>query len=356
MPWVKPCDGEAHALVWVSLRNDPRNAFAKRPTHLTASMKPLALEPGDPIAVFTPASSPPDAGRFHEGIRRLERLGHPVECVPPSPHRQRGYLAGTDAERLDDLNGLLQRDDLKMLLATRGGYGSLRLLANLDYEAARRHPKLIVGYSDVTALQMALYRHAGCPSLSGPMVAPDWWNLDSGSEALFWDLALGGTPDPLTGPAGERLQPLLEGRAEGVLLGGNLSLIVRLLGTPYLPSLQGAILFVEDVGEEPYRIDAMLAQLKLAGLLDKLGGLVLGGFTEWESSESPPPQMPEGILTPEEVFEDYIGEASYPVASGLAYGHFPVKNTVPIGVRARLEVTSGAARLSILEPVVAHVR
>jgi muramoyltetrapeptide carboxypeptidase len=132
-----------------------------------------------------------------------------------------------------------------------------------------------------------------------------------------------------------------------VLLGGNLTLVARLLGTPYLPPLDGALLFVEEVGEEPYRIDGLLAQLRLAGVLDRLGGLILGGFTETEPRGSGP------TLSLDAVFDDYVCGLSCPVARGLVYGHFPVKNALPVGVRARLSVSSDAATLSILEPVVA---
>ncbi len=308
-------------------------------------MKPSPLQPGDTIAVIAPASVPRDMSRFRAGIGQLRQRGYEVELGRPS-YERRGYLCGPDADRLAEINGFLRRSDIKMLIAARGGYGSLRLLSGLDYDAARAHPKLIVGYSDVTALHLALYRRAGLPGLSGPMIAVEWHDPDPTSEALFWGLARGATPDPLLGPGGEELEPLRAGTAEGVLLGGNLAMIVRLLGTPYLPSLEGAILFVEDVGEEPYRIDAMLAQMRLAGIFDELGGLVLGSFTEGEPDEDTP------TLTIDQVFEDYLSDAAFPVARGLLYGHFPVKNSIPVGVRARLQVTSGFARLGLLEPVV----
>ncbi len=284
--------------------------------------------------------------RFHRGVERLEGRGYRVEVGRPS-YRRRGYLCGTDAERLDEINRYLRRTDVKMLICARGGYGSLRLLPDLDYDAARAHPTLIVGYSDITALHLALYHHAGLPGLSGPMVAVEWHDPDPSSESLFWELARGATPDPLLGPSREELEPLREGSADGVLLGGNLAMVVRLIGTPYLPSLEGAILFAEDVGEEPYRIDAMLAQLRLSGVFDELGGLVLGAFTDWEPKEDTP------TLSLDQVFEDYLTEVNFPVARGLIYGHFPVKNTLPVGVRARLQVTSTSARLGLLEPVVA---
>ena len=310
-------------------------------------MKPFPIEPGDTIGVVAPASAPPDMARFRAGIAQLERRGYRVE-LSRSAFAESGYLSGTDGERLDELNGFLRRDDIKMLMAVRGGYGCLRLLPHLDYEAARAHPKLLVGYSDITALHLALLRYADLPGISGPMIAVDWPDLDSASEALFWAIAQGETCDSLAGPSGEILRPVREGTAEGTLLGGNLSTIVRLLGTSYLPSFENAILFVEDVGEPPYRIDAMLAQLRLAGAFDKLGGLVLGGFTLWQPESDKTCASP----SPGEIFREYFAEAGFPVAEGLVYGHFPVKNSLPVGGRARLQVTSGMAQLSLVEPIV----
>ena len=309
-------------------------------------MKPSSVQPGDTIAVIAPASVPRDMTKFKAGVQKLESLGFNVE-LGRETYNRRGYLCGSDRERLDELNAYFRRPDVKMLIAARGGYGVLRLLQHLDYEAARENPKLVVGYSDITALHFALYHLAGLPGLSGPMVAVEWNDPDPSSEELFWDLVRGGTPDPLLGPGGEELSPLKSGAVEGPLVGGNLAMVVRLIGTPYLPSLDGAILYLEDVGEEPYRIDAMFAQLKLSGILDRLGGLVLGSFTDWELDDGGP------TLTLDQVFEDYLDSVTLPAARGLVYGHFPVKNTIPFGVRARLEVTSSSAKLGVLEPVVA---
>lgn len=299
--------------------------------------------------MIAPASAPRDPARLQAGIAHLRRLGYEVEVARTdfSPH---GFLGGPDAVRLDELNGFLRRDDVQALFCARGGYGTLRLLPHLDYDAARRHPKLLVGYSDITALHLALYRHAGWTGLSGPMVAVEWGDPDPASERLFWELAQGGTPDPLCGPRGEALVPVRPGMAEGVLLGGNLTLITRLVGTPYLPPLDGALLFLEEIGEEPYRIDGLFAQLRLAGILERLGGIILGGFTEAEPKGDGP------TLGLDEVLDHYLGNLPCPVARGLVYGHFPVKNTLPFGVSARLSVSSSAATLSILEPVTALAR
>ena len=296
------------------------------------------------IGIAAPASAPLDPADLEAGLDVLRARGLRLEAVRDAytPH---GYLAGTDAERTEEFNTLLRRADLDAIFCVRGGYGVMRLLPDLDYEAARQHPKLIVGYSDITALHFALWAKSGLPGLSGPMIASDWAGLDAESEAQFWQLANGEAPVEIVGPGGERLEGVRSGRAEGVLLGGNLALVCALVGTPYLPDLDGAILFLEEVGEPPYRIDRLFAQLKLAGILDRLGGLVLGGFTGAE----PPADRPS--LSLDAVLDDYTRDLSYPVARGLVYGHFNRKSTLPVGVRARLEAGGSDAALTVLEPV-----
>ncbi|MEM1042629.1 MAG: LD-carboxypeptidase [Bacteroidota bacterium] len=305
---------------------------------------PPPLRHSGTVAVAAPASAPLDEVRYRDGLAALRARGlrfeHPREIAPY------GFLAGTDAERLDELNTLLRRDDLDAIFCVRGGYGTLRLLPDLDYAAARAHPKLVIGYSDITALHCALWAKAELPGLSGPMVGPDWSAMDAASEAQFWHLAEGGVGE-VVGPGGERLEPVRPGEGGGVLVGGNLVMLCALLGTPFLPDLRGAILFVEEVGESPYRIDRLFAQLKLAGVLDHLGGLVLGAFT----GADPPENRPS--LSLDEVFGHYTADLPYPVARGLVYGHLRPKSTLPVGVRAQLEVGAEAATLTVLEPVTA---
>ncbi len=303
--------------------------------------RPLA--PGSRIRVLAPASAPFDADATDRGMAALRERGFDV-IAPPS-REQYGHLSATDDQRLADLNDALRDPDTSAIVCVRGGYGTLRLLPGVDYAAARAHRPLLVGYSDITALQLALLTRSDLPSLSGPMVAVEWGDIDEQSETLFWDLARGGTSDDLLGPDGDRLTAMRSGTAEGTLIGGNLALVTRLIGTPYLPDLDGAILFFEEVGESPYRLDGMLAQLALSGTLDRIGGLVIGQITEAD----PRPGRPS--LTIEQVLTDHLAHLPIPIASGLVYGHIPVKNTMPIGVRARLDVTDSSARLAILEPV-----
>ncbi|MEM1115495.1 MAG: LD-carboxypeptidase [Bacteroidota bacterium] len=304
---------------------------------------PRPLTPDSRVAVAAPASAALDARDTEAGLAALRAEGLRIEAAHAT--EPVGYLAGTDAARADALNALLRRDDLDAVVCLRGGYGLLRILDRIDVDAARAHPKLIVGYSDVTALHLALYAEAGLPGLSGPMVASDWSKgLDPEVVADFWRVAGGASGYAVRGPGGERLVPMQAGEAEGVLLGGNLALTAALLGTPYLPDLDGAILFLEDVGEPPYRIDGLLARLRLAGVLGRLGGLVFGMFTGAEVPKGRP------TLSVDEVLRHYAPFVGGPVASGLVYGHVARKNTLPVGVRAHLAV-GAEAELTVLEPV-----
>ena len=304
---------------------------------------PHPLTPAGRVAVVAPASpalAPSDAAA---GVRALRARGLAVEAVETTAA---GYLAGSDAERAQALNQALRRDDLDAVVCLRGGYGLLRILDRIDYAAARAHPKLVVGYSDVTALHLALWKGAQLPGVSGPMAAPDWGpGLDAETEASFWNVVGGATGYDVVGPGGETLACLKEGEAEGVLLGGNLALTCALLGTPHLPDLTGAVLFVEDVGEAPYRIDGLLARLRLAGVLERLGGLAFGMFTGTDV----PPGRP--TFSVDEVLAHYAQYVGGPVATGLVYGHVRRKVTMPIGVRARLVASAGGTALRVLEPV-----
>lgn len=306
--------------------------------------KPPPLVTSSRIGIVAPASASIDPDQLDEGILSLEERGLSVTRYHPAT-QPRGYLAGSDEERAAELNWFLRDPETTALICVRGGYGSLRILDAIDYDAARNNPKLLVGYSDITALHLALYTRSGWTALSGPMAAVEWPHHDPSSEQLFWRLAGGEIMDPILGPGEEVLNPIRPGNHEGILLGGNLSMFVRLLGSDYLPDLSGTILFLEEIGEPPYRLDALFAQLRLAGILDTIGGLVLGMFTD----RSPAPGKPS--LDFEEVISDYFSDAPYPVADGLIYGHLPVKTSMPFGVRARLEVTDSHARLSMLESI-----
>ncbi|NQV72698.1 LD-carboxypeptidase [bacterium] len=305
--------------------------------------KPLSAPA--PVGIIAPASAPRTEQSLTLGLQNLVKAGfRPV--LKRESFNAHGFLAGTDAERLTEFNSFLRSDEVDALFCVRGGYGCLRLLDDIDYEAARAHPKVLVGYSDITALHLALFKHAGWIGISGPMVAVEWPNPDEANCEQFLRLISGSLS---SGPLDSKEHPLsslFSGSVEGTLLGGNLSLITKMCGSEHLPDLTGAILFLEDIGESPYRIDSLFAQLKLSGHLSLLGGVVLGSFTDAE----PLPGRP--TLELKQVFEDYFRPLNIPVAMGLRYGHHPEKVAIPIGVQARLHCDEGQASLEILESAV----
>jgi muramoyltetrapeptide carboxypeptidase len=291
--------------------------------------KAAPLRPGDLIAVTAPAAAV-EAAAVEAGARLLERAGFKVR-IGATVGRQAGYLAGTDAERLTELQGLFADRSVRAIIAARGGYGSGRLLPGFDVEAARRQPKLVVGYSDVTFLLVALLQRANLVVFHGPMVA-DFAANPTGAEALLRMLSGDRTAWNLR--AREIVQP---GTGEGVLVGGCLSILVAGLGTPYAVETKGRLLFLEDVNEKPFRVDRMLTQLRQAGKLDGLAGVLFGDMTGCGHAGD--------AVTVRDVIREAFAGARYPVVFGLPTGHGGGTATLPLGVRARL----AGERLHLLE-------
>lgn len=319
--------------------------------------KPRALRPGDTIGICSPAG-PIDPARLARLVERLDAWGFTVR-VAPHTYSRHGYLAGTDAERLADLNAMLRDPSLAAIVASRGGYGTMRLLPGIDYEALVRAPKAIIGFSDITALHLALARQCGLVTFHGPMSNLEsdenasTFNAEQLHRALTSTAALGPVRQP---PGGPPLETLVPGRASGVLVGGNLTLIAATLGTPYEIDTLGAILLFEDVGEEPYRIDRMLTQLILAGKIAGAAGIVIGEMERCLSTAGgvpieEDPQVPSAerrSLTLREVFCELLAPFGKPVLSGLCFGHGKYCATIPLGVQATLD--AGAQTLIIDEP------
>jgi muramoyltetrapeptide carboxypeptidase len=260
---------------------------------------------------------------------------------------QHGYLAGPDEHRAQDFNDMLRDRTVKAIVAIRGGYGTPRLLHLIDYAAVRRNPKIIVGYSDVTALQLALYRKTGLVTFSGPMVGVEMWDsIDSYTEEHFWRMVTSpATIGVLKNPEGEPIGVHNPGKSRGVLLGGNLSLTMSLFATPYAPALRSAILALEDVDESPHRVDRMFTQLRLSGVLRRIAGLILGRFTDCVPTD---PSKPH--LTVDQVLEEMLQTVKCPVLTNIQFGHIPRKLTLPLGVLTAVD--SSAGRLNILEGAV----
>ena len=312
--------------------------------------KPPRLQRGDVIGIVAPASPMKDEF-LQKGCEYLERLGYRVK-LGRFVDKEVGYLAGTDRQRADDLNRMFLDRQVKAIFCARGGYGSPRLLPLLDYQAIARHPKIFVGYSDITSIQLAMLRHAGLVTFSGPMVAAEMGQnrMDAFTEKNFWKILTEPKPlGPLTRPDEKRYGQIHRGKAVGQLIGGCLSLIAPAIGTPHLPKLEGCIFFVEDIGEEPYRIDRYLVHFRESGVLRQVAGVVFGQMTDCvPAADSSSPS-----LTLDDLIKDFIKPLGIPALTGLDYGHGNMKYTMPIGVRAALEVTGRRCRLEILESAVA---
>ena len=233
-------------------------------------------------------------------------------------------------------------DRVKAMFCTRGGYGSARLLEYLDWDAMRNKPKIVVGFSDITALSMGVLARTGLVTFAGPMVAAEMADeISINVETALWDLVMKPrTQRELT--IGNEVRTIRAGRAEGPLMGGNLSVLCSLAGSPYLPEFSGSILFLEDIGERVYRIDRMLLQLKYAGILKSVAGVVLGSFTAIPDLKCDRPL--------DEVFEEYLLPLNVPILADIPFGHIREKITLPMG--ANLAIDAGKRKLTVLHPVV----
>ena len=307
-------------------------------------IKPRRLRPGSVIGVVAPAGAG-DPALTDAGVCWLEERGFQV-MLGKSVYKSYGYLAGDDAERAADLNDMFADPGIDGIVCLRGGYGAMRILDQIDYELIRRNPKVFTGYSDITALHLSIGQRAGLVTFHGPMAASDMGKDIPEYTAESWLRAVGEAV-----PLGEIAKPenalppvcLVPGKGRGRLMGGNLSLLCATLGTPYEIDTRGAILCLEEVGEEPYRIDRLLTQLLLAGKLQKAAGIVFGVCSGCEGEK-------EQDFTLEEVLRDRLGGLTVPVLHSLHFGHTPEKATLPLGVEAQLDSEEG--RLVIVEAAV----
>lgn len=290
-------------------------------------MSPLLSE-GDTVGVVSPGFGA-RAASLRAGVRRLEELGFQVVVGEHALDRD-GYFAGTDADRAADLERMIASREVRALWFSRGGYGSARLLECIDWRRLARAPKTLIGYSDPTALFAAALDRTDCPCLYGPVVSelgdPRAYHLASLRRALRAERSV---------LRFSRRQVVRPGKARGRLLGGNLAVLVHLLGTPYAPDLDGAILFIEDVGEPVYRLDRMLTHLRMSGRLDGLAGVVIGSF-EPTHRRSFLADRPVGQL----IRETFV-PLGVPVVKGIRAGHVAGKHTLALGADARLDTAAG---------------
>ncbi|MGA8311615.1 MAG: LD-carboxypeptidase [Terriglobales bacterium] len=296
-----------------------------------ARIKPPALQPGDTVGIVAPASEvKPEL--LEAGCETLRRLGYKPFYFDSIFDRDL-YFAGTVERRARELEEMFVRDEVRAILCARGGYGSNYLLKELDLKKIKAHPKIFVGYSDLTTLLTYFADVAGFVTFQGPMVAKDFARPD-GVDLFSWQSALQGLSKWDLEPDAA-VKSLVEGSAEGILYGGCLSMLVASLGTPYEIRTAGTILFIEDVATKPYQIDRMLMQLKLAGKFADVQGIVFGEMLDCVQTQS----KDQGF-TLEEVVLRVVGDLGVPVAYGLRSGHVSRGNiTLPLGVRAALNVS-----------------
>ena len=295
-------------------------------------LKPPVLEPGDQIALVAPSGSSPSEA-LKDSIAYLQQCGY---LVKPGSHLfdSYQYLAGRDAERAADLMDAFSETRTRAIFCTRGGYGCGRLLDRIDYDEIARNPKILLGYSDTTALHLALYARLGLVGFTGALATLD---LLPRPRASFTQRSLWRTLTsavPLGAFSSRSMQVLVPGRARGRLLGGCLSLLCSLLGTRFLPDFEGAILLLEDIGESPYQIDRMLNQLRLAGILSQVSGIVMGQFKNCFTGS-----RRACSLTLAQIIEDLARDLGIPIVAGFPYGHFKRRYVLPLGVSAILDTS-----------------
>lgn len=307
-------------------------------------IKPNRLQKGDVIGIISPASSPDDLTRIDTGVHYLETLGYRVE-VGKHVGKIHGYLAGNDEERAEDIHAMFRNKYVKAIICIRGGYGTTRLIDKIDYRLIKSHPKILVGYSDITALQLAIFQKTGIITFAGPMLAVDFYNeVNPYTEDIFWTLLTSKKKiGRISFPEDEKLYDLVRGMTAGSIIGGNLAMICSLMGTPFFPSFRNRILLLEDTSEAPYRIDRMLNQLKLAKVFEHVKGVILGAFVD--CNEQDPSKR---TLTLGEVIDDYFGSLKIPVVYNFQHGHLKNNITVPIGLKIKLNASRGI--IEYLEP------
>jgi muramoyltetrapeptide carboxypeptidase len=323
-------------------------AFGQPSSSATDLIRPKALKDGDTVGLITPATEVPDPDRLALAERTMNYFK-----LRMKRGRSVGKHFGTYREsieaRLDDLHAMFRDPEVKAVFCIRGGYASAQLLDHIDYDLIRRNPKIFIGYSDITAMHLAINKHARLVTFHGPIVLSRFtdYTQQHFRKALFETAPIGKVTNP---PDSNELRPahalrtIRPGTATGTLIGGNLSLVSTTLGTPYEIDTRGRILFLEDVEEQAYSIDRMLTQLRLAGKLAQAAGIIWG-----ECSDCGPRDFQPSLVLPfsvGEVADNILGELKVPVLSGLTIGHTNDQLTLPLGVSATLDATAGTLEIT----------
>ncbi len=312
-------------------------------------IKPKRIKQGDTIGVIAPSSGLP-AEDFDKAVQNLSDLGFKIK-IGKYARARNGFLAGTDKERIEDLHWAFSDSEIKAVWCVRGGYGASRILPAIDYNLIRKNPKIFIGYSDITAPHLAIFQNTGLVTFHGPV-----------GTSNYSDYTKNHVLNPLMNPTEKykielseynKTQPsnlfkteiITKGKASGELIGGNLSLLSAMAGTPFaLKNLKGKILFIEDIGEQPYRVDRMLTQIRQSVDLKSLSGIALGVFEDCNPRD---PKTSQSLI---EVLKDRLGDLGIPVIYGLSFGHIRDQFTLPLGIKAELDTHN--ATMTFLETCV----
>ncbi|WP_339922919.1 LD-carboxypeptidase [uncultured Cyclobacterium sp.] len=323
-------------------------------TSLPKKLLPNALKPGDLVGLVSPSSATADLMQFTFAKEAMEGLGFKV--IEGKHLRNRnGHLAGTDKERAADLNEMFANKMVKAIICIRGGSGASRILPLIDYENIKKNPKPILGYSDITALHNAIHSKTGLITFHGPNGSGTWGEFNVAqfksvffeqNDNIHFENEVEETDDLVIKK--NRTRTIYPGKATGDLIGGNLTVLTSLAGSPYLPSFKDKILFLEDIGEEPYRIDRMMSTLMLMGVFEEIKGFVFGQCTDCDPSGG------YGNLTIDQIFDDYLLPHKIPAYRGAMIGHVPKQFLLPFGAKVMLDADKGT--LTTMQPIFQQFR
>lgn len=310
-------------------------------------IKPKKLNRGDLIGVIAPSSPINNSEKINNAVKYFEAQGYPV-LLGKSVFSERGYLAGDDELRLNDFHSMFANKNVKAIICLRGGYGSIRFIDKINFKLIRSNPKIFVGFSDITTLQLAIFEKAKLITFAGPMIST-YFGLDENEnfiEEQFWDMITSNKKKRrVVNPNSEKYFVLNKGRAEGRLIGGNLTSLIALSGSGFLPSFDNSILLLEEISEPPYKIDRMFNMLRRQNIIKKAKGIILGRFIDCYEQDSD-----KKTLTLNEVILDYFANIRKPVIYNVNHGHVNNNITLPIGARCKINTTKGF--FEILENVV----
>lgn len=338
--FIKHCTLASSLLPFLSATS----AVAAPTLSASVQLLPVRLNPGDTVGLVSPSKATDHQLDIQIATEVMQALGLKVK-VGANLASRRGHLAGSDAERASDLNTMFADKAVKAIICLRGGSGAARILPLLDYNLIKANPKILLGYSDITALHCAINAKTGLVTFHGPNASGSWNSFHADQfrrlffqrERMHYQNVLE-AKDELV-PRQNRTITINGGKVQGELIGGNLTVLTALAGSPYLPDFNGKILFLEDVEEAPYRIDRMLSTLKLMGALDKIAGFIFGECTDCE------PGSGYGWLTMDQIFADYIKPLNIPAYRGAMIGHVKQQFILPVGSRVELDADAGSIRL-----------